>query len=340
MGSVKLYKQKFFQILYGGFLSYMAFPASASECKDFIDLIETKLFEEPNNSSLIEQLETAQQNCQLTKEKSPSSFSYFFGLKFGHDSNANQRTSIDGLDLTFGDQTVTVELDEKPKSSNYITLSLEYQDFLSASTLGKYWLKATHLNDSELDDEYDWGAALKQQVSNDDIVELTASSQKKLGLSTYWLRSDWLHYFTPSAYIDAHVGIRRHEKNSYLNSNHLGLSFFKKGSDHGYWFGVNNETDFSKELPGGGNYSFHTGVSYQGVSLVGRISRDKKGYNPLLDNNAVRNLNTVSLGYEHEFLRQKASSQKLSARWVKQESNLSLFSWTGFNIHWEYQYRF
>ncbi len=328
-----------------------------SRCYALLQIIETKLFSEPDNPNLIAAYklllnECARQamqqaaNASPKKNARPGKIQYSLDLRLyqGHQYNPLFASSANQFDLTYPTQTIPVKNNQKNLTANYSGLSL-------SGTLqsGNSLLVAQ----AETEKYYD------PRVEN-----------QLFAMVDYW-------YFLDFMGVKASVLQNRYQGNYYTQFGVGGLKILPKqilfkvdwmrrlfdigdeldgdifsvqfASPYDNWWklpgrwkvqaGASIDAPINQRAGGQQNryeiallYSWQTSAQSWQISQQYAYQQDMQGYSTLLENDAKRHIQILNTQLQWQYLKETAYTPYIQVGYTQQYSNIKLFEWESADI--------
>lgn len=333
----------------------------ASRCQALLQIIESKLFKEPNNPNLIAAYKLLLNECTLkamrqaaqtvqgtrtqpkqstkTGQADKVNTSLNFSLYQGHQYNPLYASSADHFDLTYPAQTLRLENNQDTLSANYTGLRLsgtaQYENSL---LLGE--IETEHYADSRV---------ANQLFFNMDYWHFFDSFGLKASLLQNRYQSNYYTQFgvgalriLPKQFIlKADLVRRLFDEGDELDGNIVSLSlasdYHAVASIPGQWkvqVGAAIDSPINERAGGQQNryefallYLWQTSVQSWQVSQQIAYQQDLQGYSPLLQNDAQRHIQIYNTQLQWQYLKHRQVQPYIQMGYTQQDSNIKLFQW-------------
>jgi len=317
-------------------ISLMLLPtfAVANSCQAQLHLLETLLFQQPDNQTLLQEYQTLQAtNCQAPKSQALQS-TQALEFSLGYHSNANQQTRHNSIDFIFDEQVYNFTIAEKPQPSWFHALSINGQQPLDNQSGFQYWLQGTHFQEQSIQDTYEFGVTYYHQPYAHTLLETSLWQQYLNQLHSRWISLSAKHALNQNTQLQLNTAIRRHPSRSEFDANTYGMSWIHHNDQQALWLQYQSETPLDQNYLGGGSRQYTLGLNQNNLTMIYKRQQDQQQYSQLFGS-TKRQIDSFLLSYDIE-LSQKNRQNTINLLWDYSISNIKLFERTTYKLQWQY----
>lgn len=328
-------------------LVFVAAKVNASECEIKKNALEIKLLENPENEAALLAYMLVLQSCDLIQEPAQpevpqSKISGRLNFSYGYNTNPENNADRDQFILTMDDQSFPIENNQKPKPSNFHSVSNQLTFKQSSHQVNL--LTETRRYDLQTIASQTTYALDYYYIRNRTLYELNLAQVRYQ--NTYYNEYGAGFSYMLSTDVIGKLSLQKRNFKNYpiLNSTTYRLDFFparitlpnKSGVIFlrlGYLY---NTPDTSRRA--GGDYdTINLNIGYRlekqkhhwQINLHSFQQQDEKGYSEFINNQIARkiNQNAIQAQWVYSITKNYGLSASYSQSW--QKSNIELFEWKG-----------